>query len=52
MSRYNYSRSSLEWLQFALTWVVACFGSAAILDLIGLTCKLGTKAFLFGWELA
>lgn len=52
MSRYKYSRSSMEWLQFALAWVIACFGSAAILALVGLTCKLATKAFLFGWGLA
>jgi len=51
MRRYNYSRNSMEWLQFALVWVMACFGSAFVLALIGLTCKLGYKAFMFGWGL-
>lgn len=49
MNRYKYSQSLMEWLQFALTWVISCFGSALILALVGLICKLATRAFLFGW---
>lgn len=52
MKRNGYSQSPLEWLQFALVWVLACFSTAALLALLGLVCKLTVQAFLFGWRLA
>lgn len=52
MSRYEYSRSPLDWMKFALGWVALCFGSSALLAVIGVLFKLAYLSFMFGWRLA